>query len=255
MQIVTGSIYVVLFSTGLIKVGKAHKAEQRIADHTKRLGCAGISVAASSHAECLGDYTKAETALISRCREVAHTRRGEEWFEGLDYETVCEWMREEAAASGAAASSEQIVIPSQGEPAADDRWFESSRFYLSPWMEEKAMRFARLCVEAALMEAPQADAVYDAMTLQDQFLLNDLSAFSDDLDKAEVPTTEWLGALASHALDIIFVQTHFWWRGTPQIYASDEPFVEAMAWRREFDRRRHAHTPLAIEPERAKAVG
>lgn len=60
------SIYAVLFSSGLVKVGRAHDASRRIEQHVDRLVVAGITAVARHSMPCI-DSRRAERALIKRC--------------------------------------------------------------------------------------------------------------------------------------------------------------------------------------------
>lgn len=91
------SLYAVLFSTGLIKVGRSKSPDARIAEHARRLACTGMKIDSSVHAVCHGDDIGAEAALISRCSAAASQRHKDEWFEGIHFGRVTEWVREEAA--------------------------------------------------------------------------------------------------------------------------------------------------------------
>lgn len=100
-----GHLYAVLFSTGLIKVGKAVDPMQRIGEHERRLACAGVTVVDRRHAQCVGDYSLAERALIAQCSGAASATHCAEWFDGLCFEEVIQWMNSECS------SERHVVAP------------------------------------------------------------------------------------------------------------------------------------------------
>ena len=82
-------LYVCHFSNGHIKVGRSISPKARIASHTDRVGCLGVNLVSHHIAKCVGPSTPAEAALIEKCTNLTSKRNKNEWFEGLDYETVC----------------------------------------------------------------------------------------------------------------------------------------------------------------------
>ena len=84
-------LYVCHFSNGHIKVGRSISPKSRIASHADRVGCVGIELIEHYIVECSGHSAPAESVLIECCAGVAKKRNKSEWFEGLDYETVCSW--------------------------------------------------------------------------------------------------------------------------------------------------------------------
>lgn len=89
-----GSLYVCLFSNGVIKVGQSVRPQERIKSHVDRVGCVGVTLEDSSVYECVGHLDSAESALISRCGRHAERQFSREWFSGLDYQTVSAWASE-----------------------------------------------------------------------------------------------------------------------------------------------------------------
>ena len=83
-------LYVCHFSNGHIKVGRSIHPKSRIAQHADRVACIGVELIESHLVLCAGYSVPAETALIQQCTELATKRNKNEWFEGLDYESVCE---------------------------------------------------------------------------------------------------------------------------------------------------------------------
>jgi hypothetical protein len=90
-------LYACLFSTGVIKIGRAKNAGKRIRQHTERVSCLGVTLQASESVACADDPVAAESALIRRCQETAGVRHKREWFDDLEFSDVVDWMRQEAA--------------------------------------------------------------------------------------------------------------------------------------------------------------
>jgi DNA-binding transcriptional regulator YdaS (Cro superfamily) len=84
-------IYVCHFSNGYIKVGRSIDALSRIALHADRVACVGIELVAHHIVACLGDSEQPEAALIDKCNTEAIKRHKSEWFEGLEFASVCMW--------------------------------------------------------------------------------------------------------------------------------------------------------------------
>lgn len=91
-----GHLYAIEFSGGLVKVGRAMNPKRRLAQHRSRVGVAGLAVLRHDSARCQSDAATAEQRLIARCAKECGQRRADEWFVGLDFARVCEWMTEEA---------------------------------------------------------------------------------------------------------------------------------------------------------------
>lgn len=115
------SLYAVLFSTGLIKVGRSKSPDARVAEHARRLACAGMKIASSVHAVCHGDVIGAEAALIDRCSAAASQRHKDEWFEGIDFKRVSDWVREEAALKREPAASMHLKSYIKDLPGEESR--------------------------------------------------------------------------------------------------------------------------------------
>jgi hypothetical protein len=91
------SLYVCLFSNGIIKVGRGTRAEKRIKDHRARGETMGIEMVNHFIAECPGDLQAAECALIQWCSERCTKRMRSEWFIGVDYAQAVDKAQELAA--------------------------------------------------------------------------------------------------------------------------------------------------------------
>lgn len=89
-------LYVCLFSSGHIKVGRSIDPKSRIAAHADRVACAGIELSDSFVTECTGPAAPREAALIQRCAESASRRFQHEWFDGLEFVAVTQWAEQSA---------------------------------------------------------------------------------------------------------------------------------------------------------------
>lgn len=90
------SLYVCLFSNGHIKVGRSIDPQSRIATHADRVSCMGVVPGLSAWQECKGSAVQAEAELIARCQAAATACYLNEWFSGLDFDTVAQWLGEAA---------------------------------------------------------------------------------------------------------------------------------------------------------------
>lgn len=94
-------LYACHFSNGHIKVGRTIEPKRRVFKHSNTAACFGIKLSSHYISECVGSIQRAEIALINRCAESAIKRNKSEWFEGLDYPSVCCWLDEFASATNA----------------------------------------------------------------------------------------------------------------------------------------------------------
>lgn len=91
------TIYVCLFSNGVIKVGRSVNPKTRISGHAARVACVGVELVGHRIFECFGNSVIAECKLINRCASHASGRQHREWFFGLVFSDVCQWAEHEAA--------------------------------------------------------------------------------------------------------------------------------------------------------------
>jgi hypothetical protein len=84
-------IYVIEFTTGVVKVGQASHKEQRVADHTRTAQKHGTAVARSWVSAEHQEYAQNETALIAFCAERWPLAGGREYFANADYDEVVEY--------------------------------------------------------------------------------------------------------------------------------------------------------------------
>ena len=88
------SLYVCLFSNGVIKIGRGTKPENRINAHRSHGATMGIEMVNHAIAECQGDLPAAERELIKWCAERCTKRMSSEWFIGVDYGQAVEKAKE-----------------------------------------------------------------------------------------------------------------------------------------------------------------
>jgi len=86
-KLVTGTIYVIEFSTGVIKVGRTTTKQKRLEDHTNMAFALGIEVV-HVHTQRTNDLLWAERELIAYCRSLCKEQRRHEYFIGLDFPTI-----------------------------------------------------------------------------------------------------------------------------------------------------------------------
>lgn len=88
------ALYVCLFSNGHLKVGRSVNALARISQHEERVSCLGVELVDYRVFDCVVHPGPAEAALIERCVEACSKRNKNEWFEGVDFDSACEWAAE-----------------------------------------------------------------------------------------------------------------------------------------------------------------
>jgi hypothetical protein len=204
MQIVNGSLYAVLFSTGLIKVGRGNHRASRIKAHGKRLACVGATIQQSTQAVCVGDYVQVESALITRCAGASKARQASEWFEGLSFADVSDWLAEEAETPRPHRDPRISKCLTLGNEQRIVWYFDE------PWMADKARRLATLSLSLAEMSAQQQDDDMDALPHLDCFTVADCHAFAVDLVlDGNVAAHDVFNALVSRASEIVFIQENF----------------------------------------------
>lgn len=99
-------LYVCHFSNGHIKVGRSIDPVARIASHADRVACMGVELVERHVVECADSVGAREAILIAQCADAANTRHLNEWFVGLEFESVCEWANAAASKSLESAESE-----------------------------------------------------------------------------------------------------------------------------------------------------
>jgi hypothetical protein len=97
-------IYVCQFSNGHTKVGRSIDPASRIATHASRVACLGVSLVDHCAVVCAISAEESEAALIDFCQKHAETRNANEWFSGLDYQSVLRAALEIANSDGRAAA-------------------------------------------------------------------------------------------------------------------------------------------------------
>lgn len=85
-------LYVCYFSNGHIKVGRSLHPASRVAVHAERVACLGVELISHHIEPCLGPSEVCEAELINLCTSNAAKRFKYEWFAGLDFPTVRDWL-------------------------------------------------------------------------------------------------------------------------------------------------------------------
>lgn len=83
-------LYALKFASGLVKVGRTTRSPSRRLEEVRRQ--VGEPVDSHHVGECHKNQKPAEAALIKKCAAVAASRQKREWFYGLDFTEVCEWV-------------------------------------------------------------------------------------------------------------------------------------------------------------------
>lgn len=84
-------LYVIQFSTGVVKVGKSNNPHARIAQHEISASRFGVSIAHAWHRLCKGDVEASEQMLINWCTATAaRVVFGRECFESISIDRVVE---------------------------------------------------------------------------------------------------------------------------------------------------------------------
>lgn len=128
------ALYVCLFSNGHLKVGRSVNALARIAQHEERVSCLGVELVDYRVFDCITHPGSAEAALIERCVEACSKRNKNEWFEGVDFDSACEWAAE--CASTPITSGATNVIEALGGVAEVARIFKIAMPSVSNWKHE-----------------------------------------------------------------------------------------------------------------------
>lgn len=160
-------LYVIQFSTGVVKVGRSIDPKGRIERHGEAAACFGVSIDRSAAFACIGNTEQSERMLIEWCKNVGngvHAIAGNEWFcPLLSYEATCAMAEEiastEVAARAVNASSEAIrhaafVLRGQAELARVLGY--SDRRNVSPYFRDggPALPYEHCCaIEAATARA------------------------------------------------------------------------------------------------------
>lgn len=86
-------VYVVEFTTGVVKVGRTANQTQRVADHGRAAGKHGAAITRSWVSGPHKEYAQNEVALIAFCAERWPLAGGKEYFANADYHAVVEYAR------------------------------------------------------------------------------------------------------------------------------------------------------------------
>ncbi|QUH01417.1 GIY-YIG nuclease family protein [Saccharopolyspora erythraea] len=85
-----GYVYLVQFSTGRTKVGRATHPEHRISQHAYNAECMGLSVARTWISPVVADPASLETAAIRIVADLSTSTVKREWFDGVDFDSAVE---------------------------------------------------------------------------------------------------------------------------------------------------------------------
>ncbi len=87
-----GHLYVLMFSTGVVKVGKAVDLDSRVATHRYHAKIHGVAITDAWGSEAHPQHSRTERELINFClRQGVRIDAGTEYFTGVGFETVCDF--------------------------------------------------------------------------------------------------------------------------------------------------------------------
>ena len=84
----TGYVYGVLFSDGLVKVGRMSERSSRLSSYGVAASLRGSSVVKTVTSGFVVDSVREENKLIQWCREHGCQAAGREWFDGINFELL-----------------------------------------------------------------------------------------------------------------------------------------------------------------------
>ena len=90
------SLYTILFSNGLVKVGMTKgNPKSRLATHASSIGVTNVTVADYEFLECHDDdVAGAERSLINQCKAIdGAIQKSKEWFYGIGFDDAVRIMR------------------------------------------------------------------------------------------------------------------------------------------------------------------
>jgi hypothetical protein len=89
-----GKVYAVLFSDGWLKVGRGKDPKTRIASHAGASSMRNAQLIRSVESGVMADSGAAENALIAFCESRGEAVHGREWFVGVEYDDVFQFISE-----------------------------------------------------------------------------------------------------------------------------------------------------------------
>lgn len=110
-----GQLYVVEFTSGVLKVGKAVRADSRIATHALHARIHRGDIARSWASGRHAGYDETERRLISGCKRLGQNAFGREYFRGVDFNTVCELAGRVVLDSQRRAYLDQLITAADGD--------------------------------------------------------------------------------------------------------------------------------------------
>ncbi|ROM84142.1 hypothetical protein BK655_12390 [Pseudomonas brassicacearum] len=197
-----GKVYAVLFSDGWLKVGRGRDPKTRITSHAGASSMRNAHLVRSAESGVLANSGAAENQLIAFCESRGEPVHGREWFVGVEFDDVCQFINDnfkgdcpEYLAEARESKSRRVEsmlnqvfgsgqeCPQDPEKTASDqaKWFESiayarilDRMYrddmYSGWLfQVSASGLTNFCNYAALTtntldEGEIADLFYRAAT-------------------------------------------------------------------------------------------
>lgn len=109
-----GVVYVVEFTSGLIKVGKAVNAETRLATHRRRAALHGVEIARLWVSDRHHDYGDSEKQVIAACAAWGERVSGEH-FRGVAYDDIQEYAQRVATGRKRRAYVDQLILAVDGD--------------------------------------------------------------------------------------------------------------------------------------------
>ncbi len=88
-----GGLYVIHFSTDIIKVGFSVETSSRVATQISKAWSLGVTTLQSWESEERGNAKQLETKLIYWCERQATELRNREYFKGLEFNSVVDYAK------------------------------------------------------------------------------------------------------------------------------------------------------------------
>lgn len=90
---VGGQVYAILFSDGLVKVGRGYDARSRVITHEGAAKARGVKVVEKYFSGPLIDPKSCEKKVIEYCKKNGDLAHGLEWFSKINYEALKEYIK------------------------------------------------------------------------------------------------------------------------------------------------------------------
>jgi len=122
-----GNLYVIEFSTGVIKVGRTQqKRGHRESEHERIAEAMGISVVRSWSSVTVKQVDTLENILIAYCNKLGTPRRSLEYFDNLDFDQIVEFATDITTPLETKPVSTEIELISTGDECTVTPYTESS---------------------------------------------------------------------------------------------------------------------------------